>query len=287
MIRALSDEALHALLREDAPCGDITTLSLGLGEQHGRLVMAARQPMTVCGSEEAARLFELVGASATVLSASGRHVLADAELISAQGKAASLLMAWQVAQMLLAHASGVASEVARIVTELKAAGHGVPLACTREAFPGTRALAVKAVHCAGGVMHSMGLSDGLQLSPAHRVFVDAHMDDLLGRIQRGQPGRSLVVEVASLHEALAMAESGAQTLQLQHFTPDAVRQCKLALHQSRLHPLLAVAGDVHAGNAVAYADAGADILVSSAPYHAAVRDVEVRFARADMPGAGQ
>jgi molybdenum transport protein len=30
---------------------------------------------------------------------------------------------------------------------------------------------------------------------------------------------------------------------------------------------------------VAYADAGADILVSSAPYHAAPRDVEVRFSR--------
>ncbi len=34
-----------------------------------------------------------------------------------------------------------------------------------------------------------------------------------------------------------------------------------------------------ADNAVAYGHAGADILVSSSPYHAPPRDVEVRFSR--------
>jgi molybdenum transport protein len=73
MLRALSDEALQQLLREDAPFGDVSTMSLGLGAQAGRVVMAARQPMTVCGSEEAARLFELHGATATVHAPSGSH----------------------------------------------------------------------------------------------------------------------------------------------------------------------------------------------------------------------
>ncbi|MFT3856186.1 MAG: ModD protein [Aquabacterium sp.] len=279
MLRALSDEALEALLREDAPYGDISTMGLGLGTQHGHVVMAARQPMTVCGTEEAVRLFELHGASATLLAPSGSHVLTGAELLTAHGHAATLLLVWKVAQTLIEYASGIASEVARIVTELRAAGHMVPLACTRKTFPGTRALAVKAVYSGGGIMHRLGLSDSLLLFTEHRVFVDASRDDAVGKLRRFQPEKHLVVEVGSMQEALAMAESGADELQLERFTPEHVRQCRLALHKSGLHPMLAVAGGVNAGNAVAYADAGADVLVSSAPYHAPPRDVEVRFSR--------
>ncbi|KGM39590.1 pyrophosphorylase [Aquabacterium sp. NJ1] len=279
MLRALSDSALQELIQEDAPYGDMTTMGLGLGDAPGRVVMAARQPMTVCGTEEAARLFELYGASATVIAPSGTHVLAGAELLSAHGRASTLLLVWKVAQTLMEYASSISSEVARIVTELRAAGHAQPLACTRKSFPGTRALSVKAVLQGGGVMHRMGLSETMLLFPEHRVFLDVSTDDMVGRLRKYQPEKRLVVEVGSLEEALAMATSGADVLQLERFTPEAVRQCKMTLHTSRLHPTLAVAGGVNAANAVAYADAGADILVSSAPYHAPARDVEVRFSR--------
>ncbi|TAK97402.1 MAG: ModD protein [Aquabacterium sp.] len=279
MLRALSDDALQKLLQEDAPYGDLTTVGLGLGDMPGRIVMAARQPMTVCGAEEAARLFELCGAVATVITPSGRHVLGGAELISAHGHASTLLLAWKVAQTLIEYTSGIASEVARMVTELRAAGHSQPVACTRKTFPGTRALSVKAVLSGGGIMHRMGLSETMLLFPEHRVFLDASTDDMVGRLRKYQPEKRLVVEVGSMQEALAMATSGADVLQLERFTPEAVRQCKVALHASRLHPTLAVAGGVNASNAVSYADAGADILVSSAPYHAPPRDVEVRFSR--------
>ncbi len=279
MLRALSDDALQELIQEDAPYGDMTTMGLGLADAPGRVVMAARQPMTVCGTEEAARLFELYGASATVIAPSGTHVLAGAELLSAHGRASTLLLVWKVAQTLMEYASSISSEVARIVTELRAAGHAQPLACTRKSFPGARALSVKAVLQGGGIMHRMGLSETMLLFPEHRVFLDVSTDDMVGRLRKYQPEKRLVVEVGSLEEALAMATSGADVLQLERFTPEAVRQCKMTLHTSRLHPTLAVAGGVNAANAVAYADAGADILVSSAPYHAPSRDVEVRFSR--------
>ncbi|RTL25629.1 MAG: ModD protein [Burkholderiales bacterium] len=279
MLRALSDDALQELIKEDAPYGDLTTTGLTMGDMPGRVVMAARAPMTVCGAEEAVRLFELYGASATLIAPSGTHVLAGAELISVAGRASSLLLVWKVAQTLMEYASGIASEVARIVTELRAAGHAVPLACTRKTFPGTRALAVKAVLQGGGIMHRLGLSESMLLFPEHRVFIDASTDDMVGRLRKYQPEKRLIVEVNSLEEALAMATSGADVLQLERFTPEAVRQCRKTLHASHLHPMLAVAGGVNATNAVAYADAGADLLVSSAPYHAPPRDVEVRFSR--------
>jgi molybdenum transport protein len=279
MLSALSDEALLTLLREDAPYGDLTTQSLGLGSLQGRVLLAARQAMTVCGSEEAARLFALCGAQVQVHAPTGEHVLAGTGLLSAHGPASGLLLAWKVAQTLMEATSGIASEVARIVTSLRVAGHQQALACTRKSFPGTRALSAKAVLAGGGVMHRLGLSETLLLFPEHRLFVDHSLDDTVGRLRKQQPEKRLVAEVGTLAEALALAASGADVLQLERFTPEAVRQCKLALHTSHLHPVLAVAGGVNADNAVAYADAGADILVSSAPYHAAPRDVEVRFSR--------
>ena len=146
MFSALSDDELARLLREDAPHGDLTTHTLNLGATPGCLTMAARQAMVVCGSEEAARLFELLGAHVQVHAASGAHLLAGAPILSAQGRADVLLLAWKVAQTLMESASGIASEVARIVTGLRAAGHPQPLACTRKAFPGTRALEIGRAH---------------------------------------------------------------------------------------------------------------------------------------------
>lgn len=276
---ALSDEALQQLLRDEAPYGDLSTMSLGLGDQPGSVTLAAKQPMTVCGCEEAARLFELCGAKAHVLSPSGRHVPAGTQLLGAHGPASTLLRVWPLARTLIADTSGLASEVARIVTELRAAGHTLPLACTAQVFPGTRALMAKAVHSGGGTMYRLNLSDSLVLTPAQRVFMDATLDDTVGRLRKHHPERRLVAEVGSLQEALAMASAGAEVLELQGMPPDAVRTCRLALHTAKLHPMLVVSGEVTAANAVAYAIAGAEMLVSSALPHAAPREIEVRFSR--------
>ena len=61
---ALSDAALSRLLAEDVPFGDLTTESLGLGGDRVAWSFHARGAMTVCGVEEAVRLFALAGANA-------------------------------------------------------------------------------------------------------------------------------------------------------------------------------------------------------------------------------
>jgi molybdenum transport protein len=42
-------------------------------------------------------------------------------------------------------------------------------------------------------------------------------------------------------------------------------------------PVIAAAGGIHAGNVAAYAQAGADVVVTSSPYLAKPRDVHVRI----------
>ena len=53
------------------------------------------------------------------------------------------------------------------------------------------------------------------------------------------------------------------------------------LRSEGLDPKLAPAGGVTLANALAYARAGADLLVSSAPYFAPPADVKVRIEAAD------
>ena len=88
-----------------------------------------------------------------------------------------------------------------------------------------------------------------------------------------------MIEVATIDEALHLAECGADVLQLERFSPEELQACKEAVQSRGLHVLLAPAGGVTVQNAVAYARAGADFLVSSAPYFAPPHDVKVIFSR--------
>lgn len=276
MDRALPDTELLRWLHEDAPHGDLTTRALGIGPRPATLAMAARGAMRVALVEEAARLLTLCGAQVQLLSASGQAVAAGAPLLRAQGPADGLLLAWKVAQTAVETASGIATAAAQIVTRLREAGHAQPLACTRKTWPGGRALAARAVWAGGAVMHRLGLSETLLVFPEHQALLaPAAWADALRQLRQQQPEKKLVVEVGSEAAALCAARAGAEVLQLERFTPDALAQLRQRLHADGLSPLLAPAGGVTLANALAYAQAGADLLVSSAPYFAPPADVQV------------
>lgn len=277
----LGDDDLQGLLREDVPFGDLTTHGLGIDGCTARMTMSARGEMRVCGCEEAARLIELAGGAVSACVASGSRVESGALLLGAQGAAGALHVAWKSAQTLIEYLSGIASEAAEIRQLVQAAGFDLPLVCTRKNFPGCRALSAKAIRAGGAGAHRLGLSETILVFPEHRVFVD--QEDLparLQRLRRDNPEKKLVVEVASVAEAVLFAGLGAEILQLERFAPAKLAECRAALRAHRLEALLAPAGGVTRANAVAYAEAGADFLVSSAPYFAAPRDVKVEFFRA-------
>ena len=272
----VSDAELSRWLQEDAPHGDLTSRSLGLADRRASMRFEARSPMRVAAIEEAARLIELCGGTAEIRLASGVQAGAGQTLLDAEGSANSLLLAWKVAQTTVEAASGIAGAAAQIVTLLRAAGLAQPLACTRKNWPGGRALAARAVWAGGAVMHRLGLSETLLVFPEHRALLDAgRISDTLAALRRNQPEKKLVVETGEADEAMLLARLGVDVLQLERFEPAALAQLRLRLDEEGLHPLLAPAGGVTALNALAYARAGADFLVSSAPYFAPPSDVKV------------
>jgi molybdenum transport protein len=266
---------LLALLREDVPYGDLTTGVLGIGGVQAAISFVARRAMVACCTEEAARLFQLCGAQAWVDAPSGSALSAQAKLLHAVGPAAGLLAAWKVAQNLVEWTSGIATGAARLVAALRKVGLDVPIACTRKAFPGTRWLASKAVVAGGATLHRLGLSESLLVFPEHRLLLSELDGTWLASVRSRERERRLTIEVTRIEQALTFAKAGADALQLERFSPAMVAECRAELQALELHPLLLAAGGVTESNAVDYARAGADVLVSSAPYQSPPADVQV------------
>jgi len=275
---AVDDTVLAAWLREDAPFGDLTSATLLPRGRAGRMRFEARGPMCVACSEEAVRLLQLAGAEVQLLAPSGTRAAAGQALLQAEGDAHVLLLGWKVAQTLVEAASGIAGAAAAIVDALRAEGFTMPLACTRKNFPGTRAVAAKAVRAGGAVMHRLGLSETLLVFPEHRAFIaPEQLPAALAALIAAQPEKRVVAEVGNAEEALALARAGVELLQLERFAPAALQALRGQLRAEGLAPKLAPAGGVTLANALDYARAGADLLVSSAPYFAPPADVKVRI----------
>lgn len=271
----IEDQALLGMLREDVPYGDLTTRALSFGGVRGHITFAARDPMTACAIEEAARMFELLGCAVDRAAASGQIRAPGELLLAAAGPAEALFTGWKVAQTLVEWASGVASAARAIVDAASAVNPQIVVACTRKAVPGTRALAFKAVTAGGAVIHRIGLSDTVLVFPEHRAFAAGCLKGQIKRLKTSCPEKCLVVEVTSHDDALRAAEWGAHVVQLEKFAPADVARVVQALAGSAVR--IAAAGGVHAGNAAAYAESGAHVLVTSAPYHAPPLDVAVRL----------
>ncbi len=278
---ALSDEELSRLLRDDVPCGDLTTETSGIGQRAAHLEFRARQDMVVCAIEEAARLFTLSGAQVEVHVHSGQAVSKDELLLEARGNAQMLHRAWKTAQILVEWASGISTATAAIV---KAAAP-IAVACTRKNVPGTKAMSVKAVRAGGATLHRLGLSESLLLFAEHRLYLDESPACTVARFKRAEPEKKLAVEVATIEDAILWARAGADVLQLEKFSPEAFADCRAVLGSAGLHVVLAAAGGVCVGNASAYVSAGADLLVTSASYTAPPKDVQVDFICDSRPHA--
>jgi molybdenum transport protein len=235
----------------------------------------ARHAQVVCGSEEAARMGLLRGLKIDgEVVPSGTPVEPGTLLLTLSGRAADLHRVWKPAQTLMEYAGGIASATAELLAAARRGNPGVRVACTRKHLPGSKSLSVKAILCGGAAPHRLGISDTLLVFAEHRAFLgDLPPDQAVTRLKQAWPERQVVVEVASADEAALWMDAGADVIQLEKCSPDVVAQ--VVARAGTRHCQIAVAGGVNAGNAQAYAATGAQILVSSAPYQGAPRDVAV------------
>jgi len=268
---------LEELLADDIPYGDLTTDALGIGAMLGTMEFAARDAMVLALAEDAAAIIELAGCKVDLHASSGAALDPGSPILTAYGPAAALLRSWKVAQTLIEIWSGVATDARAIVDAARAVAPSIAVACTRKNVPGTKRFAVAAVKAGGAVMHRLGLSETVLVFPEHRAFLGKEpFAGLVERLRRAAPEKRLVVEVNTIEQAIVAAAIGFDVIQAEKFSPAEIASL-VARISLMTRPVIAAAGGVHAGNVAAYAQAGADVIVTSSPYLAKPCDVQVRI----------
>jgi molybdenum transport protein len=249
-----------------------------LRSRRGRITFAARGAFTLAGVEIAERMLALTGVSPQRPRASGDAVAAGDLLLEGQGDAAALHAGWKAAQTLMEALSGIATAARAIVDAVEAVNPDVRVACTRKTFPGGRALCHLAVKAGGAILHRAGLAETILVFPEHMAFLDgASLAEVAARLRRQAPEKKLAVEVGSVAAAAAAILAGFDVIQLEKFGPTEVAEVAAFARGRAQPPLVAAAGGVTLANAADYVRAGAGLIVTSAPYAAAPREVQVRI----------
>lgn len=278
----LPDDRLLAMLREDVPYGDATTRGLGIGEQPGQASFVTRGTIVACCVEEAERIMLLAGCrSVQRFHSSGAQVEAGSELLLAEGSAAALHRGAKVAQTLMEIASGVATRARRILLAARESKPNIAVACTRKHMPGAKDVMLKAVMAGGCAPHRLGLSDSVLVFAQHRAFLGRKPPYLwVAELRAAQPERKISVEAESVDEVTWFASAGVDCVQVDKLSPEQIAEAIRAMSGMAKRPMIAATGGVNETNARAYAEAGADLLVTSAPYAAPPADISVRMALA-------
>lgn len=275
----LSDAEIERLIREDVPYFDLTTFALGIGDLPGTIMFTTRHPTVICGTEEAARLLETCGATVRTCLRSGSVLAPGTVCLEADGPAQALHHAWKVAVNLLEYVSGIATRTRELVAAARRVNPEVAVVTTRKVFPGTRALAVKAVLAGGAVPHRLGLSETVLVFAQHRAFLGG-LEGLIARLEavrRTCEKKTISVEVENLPDALLVARAGVDAIQFDKLPAAELGQAVKELRSVDHDIKLAIAGGVTAANIEEYAATGVDIIVTTSVYFGQPADIGVRM----------
>jgi nicotinate-nucleotide pyrophosphorylase (carboxylating) len=223
------ETAVSTALTEDAPWGDLTSQLLLPAEAEATANLVARQPGVFSGGEvfRVAMTLTDPGIETTLAVADGESFDAGAVLARVHGPARGVLQAERVALNFVQRMSGIATLTASYVA--LTAGTGARIVDTRKTTPGLRAFERHAVRSGGGHNHRFSLSDTVMVKDNHLAVVAAHggltVTEALLRLRAQLSHTTHVeVEVDSIGQIEAVLAAGVDTIMLDNFSLDELRQ---------------------------------------------------------------
>ncbi|MHB8074368.1 ModD protein [Desulfosporosinus fructosivorans] len=273
----ISDETIDQWIKEDVPYIDLTTLTLGIGGQKGKIRFTAREYTVLSGVEEVLRIFTKLGVMPIRSLPSGSAVNKGDVFIEAEGLAASLHMAWKLSMNILEYSSGIATRTKRMVDKVQSVNPEMTVLATRKSFPGTKDLSIKAIIAGGAFPHRLGLSETILIFKQHMVFL-GDINNLAQVIQENKAHaceKKIIVEVETIEEARLLIKAGVSGLQ---FDKIPANDLKLIVAQIRgIDPKITLlgAGGINGDNIEEYAHTGIDAVVTTAMYFGKPSDIGV------------
>lgn len=276
----VSDALLDQILTDDIPYGDATTALFGIEKIPGIVRCRPKAETTIAGVALAERLFARVGLQTTLFHEEGDTVAAGTVILEGRGPAGAIHAVYKTAQNILEYASGIATRTHQMVEEARAGNPLCRVAVTRKHFPGTKTLSLYAAMSGGAVVHRMGLSESVLVFDQHRVFIPDFEKRLI-EAKKADPERKIAVEAADIREGLALAAAGADIIQCEKFSVEALSEFVSQAKREFPPLIISAAGGINAANARAYAQTGVDFLVTTWPYFGKPADVKMQILAED------
>lgn len=209
---------------EDIGHGDLTALSMIEADAKANFHMNARQDLSLAGIDVAAACFKRYdpNVSVEVTAKDGDRCKPKAVLLKVSGSARSLLTVERTALNIAQHLSGIATETARWVEEIK--GTTAQLIDTRKTTPGLRMLEKHAVVCGGGANHRLGLDGGVMIKDNH-IAVAGSITKAVERARSRVPGLTKIeVECDRLEQVREAVAAKADIIMLDNMKLDDMRE---------------------------------------------------------------
>jgi molybdenum transport protein len=265
---------LESLLAEDVPYLDLTTHLLGIEDSPAIISFSTREDGMLCGSEEAARILEGLGATVVQAQPSGALLEAGEAFLVAQGSAGALHAGGKVCLNLLDHGSAVATKAHRMVSRAHTVAPGLPILTTRKSMPGTKPLMTKAVVTGGALPHRLGLGETVLVFANHYALMGG-FDALVKRlpaIMAASCEKKVFVE-ADAAQARALARCGVDGIQFDKLGPAELAALVPELRRLNPHLTLIAAGGINENNVEGFAATGVDGLATTALFTARPLDM--------------
>jgi len=247
-------------LAEDIGHGDLTALSMIEPDARATFHMNAREELSLAGVDVAALCFKRYDPdiAVEVKTPDGTRCGKKTLLMTVSGSARSLLTVERTALNITQHLSGIATETARWMAEIK--GTKAKLIDTRKTTPGLRMLEKHAVVCGGGANHRLGLDGGVIIKDNH-IAVAGSIAKAVARARSRIPGLvKIEVECDRLEQVREAVEAKADIIMLDNMPLDQMREA-VKFVDGRI-PLEA-SGGVRFDTVRAIAETGVDYVSSS------------------------
>jgi len=274
MLMRPDQKAIEAIVRmalmEDAPWGDITSLSLLPADARISAQLVAREKGILCGEDIFAAAMRMTGTIVIQFAVHDGEQFAKGEVLATvDGQAQTVLQAERVALNFIQRLSGIATLTAQYVAET--AGTKARIVDTRKTTPGLRLLERYAVRCGGGYNHRFSLSDAVMAKDNHLAVLTRHgkgnlTDQLRSAFARLPHTTHVEVEVDHPEQIEAILAAGVDTIMLDNFT---IEELRAGVQQIAGRALVEASGSVRLDRVRAISSTGVDIISVGALTHSA------------------
>ena len=243
------------LLAEDVGPGDITA-QLIPAKQWAWARVVSREDAVLCGVAWVDELYRRLDPSVRLTwhAADGDALSPDQVFLELEGPARSLMTGERAALNLLQTLSGTATRTRDYAARV--ADTGVALLDTRKTLPGLRLAQKYAVTCGGGHNHRLGLHDAFLIKENH-IAACGGIAEAVTSARRIASDLPVEVEVESLDELDAALEAGADTIMLDNFALETLRE---AVARNAGRSRLEASGNVSEATLREIAETGVDCI---------------------------